>query len=420
MIEIQEALKRLYSLHDFGVKLGLSNITRLVEHLGNPQNKFKIIHVAGSNGKGSVASFLASILTESGKKTGLYTSPHFVRFNERIKIDGEEIGDERIARFIEETDDFVKKHKPTFFEVTTALAFQYFAEEKIDIAIVETGLGGRLDATNVVNPLASVITTISYEHTNILGKTLPEIAAEKGGIIKRDTPLFVGLLPDEAMQTIENIARDKSSPVFKLNDYLTLKKDYAVLKTDDFEFKIYGTGLRGKHQLTNSALAVLTALKSEGIRDYRVLDRGLRNVVKNTGIQGRYEIYLSNPKIIFDSAHNEAGIKVFLEEFSKEETTCEKKTLIFGAMKDKNIAQMLKMLSFHFDKIYVTTIDYERAASIETISEIADKLGIKTSSLPEPLDFIEEFAIKVSNECLVVLGSIYILGYLKQKLLESA
>lgn len=188
--EINKALDRLYSLQKFGMKLGLDNITSLLEYLGNPQKNFKSFHVAGTNGKGSTTSFMASILMEAGYRTGLYTSPHFIRFNERVRVNGVEIPDQYIVEFISGINGFIVIHKPTFFEVTTALAFKYFSDEKVEYAAIETGLGGRLDATNVLAPLASVITSISLEHTEILGDTLEKIAFEKGGIIKRGGKVF--------------------------------------------------------------------------------------------------------------------------------------------------------------------------------------------------------------------------------------
>ncbi len=417
-MKIDEALEKLYSLHKFGVKLGLDNIIRLLHNLGNPEKNFRAIHIAGSNGKGSVASFLASILMESGKKVGLYTSPHFVRFNERVKINGKEIEDEYIAKFMTGLDDYVQGFNPTFFEVTTGLAFKYFAEKGVDVAVIETGLGGRLDATNTINPLASVITTISYEHTNILGESLELIAKEKAGIIKENTPLFLGLLPQEAENEIVKIAKEKKAGIFLLKNFLTKGKNFVKIEKGDFTFTIYRTGLRGSYQLINSALAVLTANVVFNISDYKIISNALLNVVRNTGFQGRYEVYFTKPKVIFDAAHNAEGVEVFLSEFEKEKD-CEKKILIFGAMKDKNIEVMLKKMSGYFDKIYLTTIEYERAASIEELQEICDIIGVKASAVENASDIIEKFIRNNSKDCLVILGSIYILGNIKGKLLAK-
>ena len=217
---IEQALTKLFALHTFGMKLGLDNIKNFLDHIGNPQDRLKVIHIAGSNGKGSTAAFLSSILQELGNKVGLYTSPHFVRYNERIKINGIEIPDVYVAGFVEKYDKFIEEHKLTFFEVTTAIAFQYFSDENVDYAVVETGLGGRLDATNVLNPLAVVITSISLEHTHILGDTIEKIAGEKAGIIKPGVPVFTGLLLPEALKIIEDTCQ-KLMAVSFIN-YLTI------------------------------------------------------------------------------------------------------------------------------------------------------------------------------------------------------
>jgi dihydrofolate synthase/folylpolyglutamate synthase len=202
-MDFERVLNKLFALHTFGVKLGLENIKVFLEHLGNPQSQLKAFHIAGSNGKGSTSAFTASILMECGFQTGLYTSPHFVKFYERIVINGEQISDQAVANFFEKHEEFIDKHKLTFFEVTTAMAFQYFKDSKVDYAVIETGLGGRLDATNVFNAVGVIITSISLEHTNILGKTLREITKEKAAIIKNHNKVFTGKLPEDAKKVVE-------------------------------------------------------------------------------------------------------------------------------------------------------------------------------------------------------------------------
>ncbi len=412
---INEALEKLYSLHNLGVKLGLANIERLLSTLGNPEKRFPSVHIAGSNGKGSVSSFLASILTEQGLKVGLYTSPHFVKFNERIRINGKEIEDDYILQFMSKVENYIAEYSPTFFELTTALAFEYFARNKVDVAVIETGLGGRLDATNTLLPLASVITTISYEHTNILGESLNEIAREKAGIIKQNTPLFLGLLPEEAENEIRKIAKERNAKIYSLENYLIKGKNFVKIQKADFLFTIYKTGLIGYYQLLNAALSSLIANVVFNIKDYKTLSDGLLKVKENTGFQGRYEIYSENPKVIFDAAHNLEGVKIFLQEFAKEKG-CSRKTLIFGAMRDKNLAEMLKQLAPHFDEILLTTIDYERAATVEELLQICNANNIKASPLTDAAEFVKKFIRTKRKECLTILGSIYILGNIKGKL----
>ena len=417
---IEHALKKLYSMHQFGVKLGLENITKLLSYLGNPEKQFKSFHIAGSNGKGSVASFAASILKEAGFKTGLYTSPHLVNFNERIRINGIEIPDRFIADFITYHQKYFDENKPTFFEVTTALAFQYFAENKLDYAVIETGLGGRLDATNLIIPKTSIITSISKEHTNILGNTLEEIAGEKAGIIKSGVPVFAGVMPKEAKDIISQKAKDLDSPFFSLNDFLKNEETFVKLDLGEKEYTIYNLPLKGFHQKLNAALALLALNKSTGIADYKIINKGLSKVVGNSGLQARYEVVNENPKVIFDAAHNAEGTKAFINEFQKEFQKYDERILLFGVMKDKDIAQMLNVLKPYFTQFKLTTLDYERAASVEELRLYSKRLKMETDVEKKPAKYISNFIKKRNNKsCLVVLGSIYIIGAIKANLLSE-
>ncbi len=416
-MDIKTALEKLFSMHQFGIKLGLDNINKLLAHIGNPEKNLKAIHVAGSNGKGSTASFIASILVEANYKVALYTSPHYVRFNERIKINGEEISDEYIAGFVESLWDFIEENEPTFFEVTTALAFKYFAEQNIDYAVIETGLGGRLDATNVLNPLISVITTIGLEHTNILGDSLEEIAYEKGGIVKKNIPVVLGYMPEEAEKVLVTISEERHSKVINFKDYVNEFNDHLIVNSNNGLLHLYTSPLPGKHQLRNAAAAVI-AVKNilPKLNDDYVLS-GIKSVSDNWKIQGRYEIYNENPKVIFDSAHNADGIKSFIEIFKNEYHIYEKRILIFGVMRDKNIKLMFHTIKDYFDIIFVSNINYERAAKIEELKQIAAEAGLTVSSLDNPDQYIEKFITNGGRKCLVVLGSIYFLGEIKEKLI---
>ncbi len=416
-MDIQEALEKIYSLHQFSIKLGLESITNLMNHLGNPQNNLKCIHIAGSNGKGSTASFMASILREAGFKTGLYTSPHFVKFNERIRINGEMINNDFIADFLTNNHNYIVNNSVTFFEITTALAFEYFNSEKVDYAVIETGLGGRLDATNIINPLASVITTISLEHQNILGNSIEHIAREKAGIIKQNGKVFTGLLPDAAINVIKNKVSEKSADLYELPDFIYNNDDNLILKISKNEFTIEKLPLCGKHQKYNAALAVLTLNKILNINNNDIILKGLDNTIKNSGIQGRYEIFNKYPKVIFDSAHNEEGINAFLTEFGKEFLSYDKCYLIFGAMKDKNIRNMMVLLKEYFDEIIFTRIDNERALNYKEFLEVTDNMDLKSSNEENPDIVISNFIKTGKNECMVVLGSIYMLGSIKEKLI---
>jgi dihydrofolate synthase/folylpolyglutamate synthase len=418
-MDLSSALNKIYSMHQFDIKLGLERIELLLEKIGNPHKDLKYFHIAGSNGKGSTASFIASILMESGYKVGLYTSPHLVSFNERIRIDRTEIPDEFIAEFITSIDNFITEIKPTFFEITTALAFKYFSIEKPDFVVLETGLGGRLDATNVVDPIASLITSISLEHTNILGDSIEKIAFEKAGIIKPKKPVFVGLLPEGALEVIRTNTDRNESQLFSLNDFIDFVKDHLSVHLRKKVYKIYKTGLDGYHQLVNSALAIKMLDELLKISDASIITKGLLNVVSNSGIQCRYEIFSEAPKIILDAAHNQEGVEAFAKEFQKDSAYYNKRILIFGAMRDKNIHSMLMSLSPNFDEIYITQASYERAASISEIIELNKSNNFNLIPLPEPIPKIESFLKGNPKECLVILGSIYLLGEIKLKILEK-
>ncbi len=418
-MNLESALEKLFSLHQFGVKLGLENITGLLSHIGNPQKDLKAIHIAGSNGKGSTASFIASMLQEAGYKTGLFTSPHLVVFNERIRINGEMIPDDYVCEFMNDVDGYIDEYSPTFFELTTAMAFKYFADNKVDYAVVETGLGGRLDATNVLDPIASVITSISFEHTHILGDTLDKIAGEKAGIFKGNGNVFLAELPYLAETVFVSKASELDCKLWKLADFTESFHDLEILKLNSTSLNIYSTPLPGRFQLSNSALAALVIFKIIDGFDTSHILRGINNVVENTGVAGRYEVYSETPKIIFDAAHNSESIDAFISEFKNEYKLYDRCNLIIGMMQDKNIEEAIKKLSPFFDNIYATSIDYERAAKIEDLIAAGHRTGTTLLPLPDAAEFINNFKKQSNNECLVILGSIYVIGEIKFKLVRN-
>ena len=418
-MEIQSALDKLFSLHTFGVKLGLDNIQAFLDKIGNPQNKLKCFHIAGSNGKGSTASFITSILIQAGYKVGLYTSPHFVKFNERIIVNGKYIPDQYVADFLSKHEKYIDENKLTFFEVTTALAFEYFLAQKVDYAVIETGLGGRLDATNTISkPLACIITAISLEHTNILGDKISLIAKEKGGIIKNNSKVFVGKLPKDADQVIEQICIEKKSKLIRLEDYLIEKNGNVELYSEEINLEDWTIPLQGKFQRYNAALATLTVAKTLLLDDPKVIYDGLKNVVKNSLIQGRYEVVSDKPKIILDSAHNPAGMSVFLSEFLNEKNKYKETYLLFSALKDKDISSMVKIISNTFDKVYVTDINYERKEEPENIIRLFSENGVNAELVLDKKNFLKQYLNKKSEDCLVITGSMYLLGEVKSILNE--
>jgi len=416
-MDLESALQKLFSLHTFGVKLGLDNINAFLNHIGNPQLHLKAFHIAGSNGKGSTAAFTASILQECGYRVGLYTSPHFVKFNERILINDSQIHDEIIAEFITKHEKYIFENGLTFFEVTTALAFNYFYDNNVDYAVIETGLGGRLDATNVFNALGIIITSISLEHTNILGNTIKEIAKEKAAIIKNHNKVFIGKLPEEARIVVENKCKETGSELYDISDYVNERPGLLELYTEEIELDEWNMPLRGNYQKYNAALAALAVSKVLDLDDTRRIEKGIMNVIVNTGLQGRYEFYNKKPDIIFDSAHNPEGIDSFISEFNKYSKDYDERILIYGAMKDKNALEILKKLEQIFNKIFITEIKSERSFKIEELARVAKEAGTDAELLYNPASYIENFRINAKeNDCLVVLGSMYLLGEVKSLL----
>ena len=415
-MDIEKSLQKLYSLHTFGIKLGLDNIEKFLHHIGNPQKELRAFHVAGSNGKGSTASFIASILMELKYKVGLYTSPHFIKFNERVRINNVEIADFFISSFMNEYENYIDDNQLTFFEVTTAMAFSYFMEQNVDYAVIETGLGGRLDATNIITPLAAVITSISLEHTNVLGNTTGKIAAEKAGIIKHGSRVFIGHLPAEAEKVVEDKCDEAGCELFKLKDYIIEKENSLALFAEENEIGKKIMTLKGTHQNYNACLAGLTVSKSLNINDFNPVRKGIKNIITNTGFQGRYEYFHKKPDIIFDSAHNPEGIKSFINEFKKDYKNYSGRTLLFGVIKDKAIEEMLLNIKDYFDEIYITELDNERSCKIDKLLEISSGINLDVKIEKEPVTLLTEFEARGKDECLVILGSMYLIGEIKSKL----
>lgn len=313
-------------------KKDLTNTFKLCEALDNPQHKFKSVHVAGTNGKGSVSHMLASVFQQNGFKTGLYTSPHLVDFRERIRINGACVSEEFVIDFVKKISKALEDIKPSFFEITVAMAFYYFAEQQVDIAVIETGLGGRLDSTNVVTPEVSIITNIGLDHTDMLGDTLPLIATEKAGIIKKDIPVVIG----ERHPETDNVFVDKAN---NTNSVITFAED--MVKPN----KIWQTDLLGYYQVQNvrTTMAGLVALNNIGWGlDIQKCRKGIRNVVKNTGIQGRWQIIQDTPKVICDTGHNTEGIEEIVMQLEQED--CDQLHIVFGQVQGKDTTNVLQLL----------------------------------------------------------------------------
>ena len=343
-------------------KTDLTNILALSEHLDNPHKHFKTIHVAGTNGKGSVSHMLASVLQEAGFRVGLYTSPHLKDFRERIKIDGIDITQAAVVEFVHENEDFFRAHQLSFFEMTVGLAFQYFAREKVDVAVIEVGLGGRLDSTNIITPEVSVITNIGLDHTQILGESLAEIAAEKAGIIKEGVPVVIGEKHSETLPVFKKIAALRNAPLFL---------------SEDYKGKNLESDLKGYYQKKNIR-TVLMALETLKQAQWNIpaeaTEEGIGNVVWNTGLRGRWEVLRQEPKVICDTAHNKEGLEYAMAQLQDEDF--EKLHLVFGVVNDKDLKAVLPLLpeKAHF---YFCRPNIPRGMDAEVLKENAEVFGLK-------------------------------------------
>jgi dihydrofolate synthase/folylpolyglutamate synthase len=335
------------------IKKDLDNTLLLCEHAGNPQERFKTIHVAGTNGKGSTSHMLAAILQKAGYKTGLYTSPHLKDFRERIRINGQMMPEQAVVEFTEREKDKIEEISPSFFEVTVAMAFDYFAEEQVDVAVIEVGLGGRLDSTNIITPELSVITNISLDHTNLLGNTLQEIAAEKAGIIKPGVPVVIGEKQNESAPVFISKAEQTSSELVFASTDLRLddvrnEGTYllaSIYKNNARIYKDLKLDLTGRYQLKN-VLTVIQAVNLLNNLDFIIPEEavynGLANTIGITGLQGRWQTLSRDPLVICDTGHNIAGIQEVLQNI--QATPYKKLHIVIGMLKDKDVSSVLQLL----------------------------------------------------------------------------
>jgi dihydrofolate synthase/folylpolyglutamate synthase len=370
-------------------KADLKNTLALDKHLKNPHKSFKSIHIAGTNGKGSVSHMLASVLQDSGFRTGLFTSPHLKDFRERIKVNGLMISEDEVAGFVTKNKSFIEKIQPSFFELTTLMAFDHFCEHEVEYAIIETGLGGRLDSTNIIKPIISVITNISWDHADLLGDSLVKIATEKAGIIKQNIPVVVGEFQDEINLVFEDKADDLNAEL-TYADKIYFVKD-SIQTVDDMQmFRIeknkkpflegLKTPLLGNYQKKNIAtvLASIEKLKEKGLQisDSNIY-RGIKNVINTTGLKGRWQILSQKPMIICDTGHNEGGIKQIVAQLEKIKK--DKLHIVFGMVADKEVNKILELLPK--DAIYYfTNADSPRALKADEFNKMAIEFGLRGES----------------------------------------
>ena len=373
----------------------LDNILTFTSALGNPQTKFKSLHIAGTNGKGSSSSMLASILQEAGYKVGLYTSPHLKDFRERIKIDGKEIPEDYVVNFISENKSFLEKHSLSFFEMTVGMAFSYFAEEKVDIAVIEVGLGGRFDATNIITPEVSLITNISKDHTDILGDTLPKIAFEKAGIIKQNVPVVISEYQEETAPVFTARAKEIKAPIIFANHIET------SLTTD----------LQGAYQEKNikGVIAVTELLIHQGwdITPENIA-QGLLHVVHNTNLKGRWQTLGSCPTIVCDTGHNVGGLTYVMEQLKKQTYT--HLHIVVGFVKEKDVNSVLELFPKEAT-YYFCSPAIARGLNVDTLKEIATTKGLqgeRYSSVAEALNAAKAQALP--TDFIFVGGSTFVVA----------
>lgn len=401
------------------IKNNLVNTRAICSWLGDPQNKFKSIHIAGTNGKGSCSHMIAAVLHECGYKTGLYTSPHLKDFRERIRINGEMVSKDFVISFTERIRPLIEETNPSFFELTVGMAFEYFAEQRIDVAVIETGLGGRLDSTNVIVPELSVITNIGMDHMNILGDTLPLIAAEKAGIIKNKVTTIIGESSDETDEVFMSVAIEKHAPiVFADKRYFASdwKHNNGLLETDivsahDQSRVSYQLDLPGYYQLKNLVTVVETIhqLRAKNFElPHEKVVRALRQVKKLTGFHGRWEIIHQHPQVILDVAHNADGIRQVVNQL--ELSDYRQLHIIIGMVKDKEIENVLSLLP-HEAKYYFTRAQIPRALPENVLHQKAQVAGLKGEAYGEVNNALKAALGKASKEDLIlVCGSVFVVG----------
>ncbi|MEZ4780072.1 MAG: folylpolyglutamate synthase/dihydrofolate synthase family protein [Flavobacteriaceae bacterium] len=377
-------------------KKDLTNTLALSKHLKHPERKFKSIHVAGTNGKGSTSHMLASILQEAGYKVGLYTSPHLKDFRERIKINGQCVSKQFVISFINRNASFLNQHSLSFFEMTVGMAFDYFAKQKVDIAVIEVGLGGRLDSTNIITPEISVITNIGFDHLQFLGDTLEQIAFEKAGIIKNKIPVVIGETQKETKPVFERISKEKEAPIY-----------FA----DALESKLYESDLKGAYQKHNikTVLATVSELRKKGykISEQNIIS-GLKNVIKNTGLQGRWQVLQMQPKVVADTAHNKEGLIYTMNQIKTE--PYDKLHLVLGFVNDKNLDTIIDL----FPKkatYYLCKPNVQRGLEVNVLKDYFVSKDYKVEAYNSVVEAFEKAKQEAEkNDIIYVGGSTFVVA----------
>jgi dihydrofolate synthase/folylpolyglutamate synthase len=408
----QESVNYLYGLQKYGIKFGLSKTENLLKTFGDPHKGQKYVHIAGTNGKGSVAAFIGKILKEAGLKVGLYTSPHLVRFTERFRINGVEISQGKAAGLIDELRSaFSREEPPTFFEATTAMALIYFARENTDLSIMEVGMGGRLDATNVITPLVSGITNISMEHQDFLGNRLLDIAKEKGGVIKKGVDVVIAAAQPSVKSTLEAIARERGAPLWRVGKDIRYRTTASGFHYRGPRLRIKGLrlGLTGMLQARNAALA-LGIIERLGEKGIVISEENIRKGLQNTSWPGRMHIVGTNPTILLDGAHNPAALRVLARSI-RAGLRYRRLVLVIGVMADKAIGEMMRAIVPMADYLICTRPLYSRAADPEVLMAKAAPLGRPGETVPLLTDALFRAKEKAGpRDLIVICGSLFTVG----------
>lgn len=426
----QETLNYLYNstpvfehVGAVAYKEGLQNTLALDKHFNHPHTNFKTIHIAGTNGKGSCSHSLASILQEAGYKVGLYTSPHLVDFRERIRVNGQCISKERVVKFVEDERKFFEPLHPSFFELTTALAFKYFDEQKVDIAIIEVGLGGRLDCTNIISPILSIITNISFDHTQFLGDTLAKIAAEKAGIIKKGVPVIIGEVNEETSPVFQSKANEVNSDIVFAEDNAIVTSSSPMADGGRRYYLSNNSTLVGElsgdyqERNMNTILCACNILKQMNIiKNDDVIAKGLTNICKNTGLLGRWQTIQNNPTVVCDTGHNVGGWNYLAPQIKRQQ--CNQLRIVFGMVDDKDINSVMYLLPKNAI-YYWTQAESKRAIKAERVAEIAIKHDLR-GEIFDNVEVAYTKALQDSNkdDFVFVGGSSYIVADLLTFLLR--
>jgi len=414
--DYQQSLDYLYSLEKFGMIFGLEKVKAILEAIGNPHHEIQTIHIGGTNGKGSTAAMMASVLQQEGYHVGLYTSPHLIRFTERIKVDGKEIDQQEVAELTEWMRQRIEASGVTppftFFDFTTAMAILYFKQKRVDLAILEVGLGGRLDSTNVVDPLLSIITNVSKDHEEVLGRTIQKIAYEKAGIIKQGRPLVTATSQPSILRLFSRICKEKGSPFYRMG------KEFSYIPCEGGHFHYQGlhrkfwdltVNLHGSHQILN-AVTALGALEVLDELGYLVSNEAMITGLTKVEWPGRLEMVCSSPRVFLDGAHNPAGAHVLKESLEKE-FEYKRLILIIGIMRDKNYKSILQTLAPIADHLILTQPNIPRAASPGLLQKALERNGEKVEIVEGVQQAIDRgLSMASSEDLLCITGSLYTVG----------